>query len=240
MTYGTIFFIICLEEVDNRCGKLFYQTKRQQTMNDTDKTQKIRFKLANGEEFEAEGSLEFIESQRSYFLELIKKKPPHNTPAPRPLPPPREDSSVSGTLTPRLYATAPGTYADGPSRNPVAPIPYTETALPPNRLWEQLLKQEGDTLFLRRKLRLNASEAALLILGGAKTLLNTEECRALWLSKAIALSGFQIPRLDRQLAPAMKLGYILCIGSKRSRAYTLTPAGFAHAFMLAQKKAGLP
>lgn len=36
--------------------------------------QKIRFKFPNGEEFEAEGSLEFIESQRNYFFALLEKK----------------------------------------------------------------------------------------------------------------------------------------------------------------------
>lgn len=36
--------------------------------------QKIRFKFPNGEEFEAEGSLEFIESQRNYFFALMEKK----------------------------------------------------------------------------------------------------------------------------------------------------------------------
>ena len=198
-----------------------------------DKTQKIRLKFANGEEFEAEGSPEFIEKQRDYFLALVNKRKP-NTPALTP----REDASVSGTLTPRLYATAPGTYAhtptpvQAPKPAPAAPPPFSN-----NRLWEQLLKQEGDIVFLRRKLRLSAQDAALLILGGAKALLNQGEYRALLLAKAVALSGFHIPRLDRQLAPAIKLGYILCIGSKRSRSYALTPAGFAHAFMLAQKKA---
>ena len=70
-----------------------------------------------------------------------------------------------------------------------------------------------------------------------KILQKKEEYRALLLAKGISLSGFQIPRLDRQLAPAIKLGYVLCTGSKRNRSYSLTPAGFAHAFMLAQKKA---
>ena len=37
-------------------------------------SQKIRFKFPNGEEFEAEGSLEFIESQRNYFFALLEKK----------------------------------------------------------------------------------------------------------------------------------------------------------------------
>ena len=39
--------------------------------NPTEPTLKIRFRLPKGEEFEAEGPREFIESQRNYFLQLI-------------------------------------------------------------------------------------------------------------------------------------------------------------------------
>ena len=41
--------------------------------NSTDTTLKMRFRLPNGEEFEAEGPREFIETQRNYFLTLIGK-----------------------------------------------------------------------------------------------------------------------------------------------------------------------
>lgn len=43
--------------------------------NFTDTTLKMRFRLPNGEEFEAEGPREFIESQRNYFLTLIGQVP---------------------------------------------------------------------------------------------------------------------------------------------------------------------
>ena len=194
-------------------------------IDEHNKTQKIRFKFANGEEFEAEGNPEFIESQRDYFLALVNKRKPNTLT-------PREDASVSGTLAPRLYATAPGTYTHTPTPTQAPEPPFSNS-----RLWEQLLKQEGDKVVLRRKFRLSPHEASMLILGGAKILLNKTAYSALALSQAVELSGFQISRLDRQLAPAVKLGYIVSEGSKRSRTYALTPAGFAHAFMLAQKKA---
>ena len=198
-------------------------------------SQKIRFRFANGEEFEAEGTLDFVEKQRDYFLTLIKKKPLATAALTN-----REDTSVSGPLTPHLYATAPSTYARGSAREittPTPEIPNTEAAFSGPRVWEVLLKQEGDLLFLRRKFRLSSDEGILLVLGGARALLNKAACSALFLAKAIERSGFQIARLDRQLAPAIKLGYIRCEGAKRSRTYALTPAGFAHAFMLAKKKA---
>ncbi len=44
--------------------------------NSTEPTLKIRFRLPKGEEFEAEGPREFIESQRNYFLQLISNAQP--------------------------------------------------------------------------------------------------------------------------------------------------------------------
>ena len=204
-------------------------------MDNTNKTQKIRFKFSNGEEFEAEGTLDFIEKQRDYFLELVKKKPIRSFSAPL-----REDSSVSGPLTPHLYATAPGTYAD--DKHSITSTPKTASSalskmpFSGTRLWEEILTQEGDLLYLRRKLRLSADEAALIILAGGKEILAQEACSALRLARSLEKSGFETGRLDRLLAPATKLGFIESRGSRRSRAYTLTPSGLAHAFVLAEKR----
>ena len=223
-------------------------------MNETDKTQKIRFKFANGEEFEAEGSLDFVEKQRDYFLALVKKKPLSAPAAAVPFKPttaPRvishEDVSVSGTLTPRLYATAPGSYASDPYASDSQKIdkkapfstttPVEQPTFSGSRLWEQLLAREGENLYLRRKFHLSADDAALILLAGGKELLGKDGCSALWLSRALAKSGFDTGRLDRLLATALKLNFLLCQGAKRSRLYMLTPAGLAHAFVLAEKRA---
>ena len=213
-------------------------------MNDTTKTQKLRFKLTGGEEFEAEGSLEFIERQRDYFLSFIRKNPlpqqpsqtrnklPHQPPAGTFLP--REDSSVPGTLYPGLAAS----IQEGEEIAPQLPPSAAQAAFPGKRLWEQLLTTAGeDTLYLRRKLHLTVPDAALLLLAGGKELLEKPHTSALWLSRSLEKSGFELTRLDRVLAPSIKQGYILCQGSKRSRLYSLTPTGFAHAFVLAGKKA---
>lgn len=215
-------------------------------INDMEKNQKIRFKFANGEEFEAEGSPDFVEKQRDYFLALVKKEPlssfarPVADPSARTIP--QEDTSVSGTLTPRMYATAPGSYASEiQNPAPTTPFPTNTTddkpIFSPARVWEQLLTQEGDNLYLRRKFHLSADDAALILLAGGKELLQKDGCSALWLSRALAKSGFETGRLDRLLAPAQKLSFLLCQGAKRSRLYMLTPAGLAHAFVLAEKKA---
>ena len=61
---------------------------------------KVRFKLPNGEEFEAEGTPEFIETQRAYFLKLVGKLP----------------TGQDGTINP--YSTV--------AANPVHYIPQTQ------------------------------------------------------------------------------------------------------------------
>ena len=194
--------------------------------NENNPAQKIRLKFANGEEFEAEGNREFIESQRDYFLALVKKLPPTRH---QPGKPSAEDTAATGTLVPALYATSPA-----PKKAHTAP---QNPVFPNTRLWEQLLTQEGEQLALRRKFHLSADEAALILLAGGRELLNKEGGSALWLSRALEKSNFAVPRLDRLLAPAVKLGLIQSQGAKRSRLYMLTPAGLARAFVLAEKKA---
>ncbi|MBO7191742.1 MAG: hypothetical protein J6V32_06640 [Elusimicrobiaceae bacterium] len=201
----------------------------------TGETHKIRFKFANGEEFEAEGTLDFVEKQRDYFLALIKKQLPAAQNAYRVT----EDRTVIGHLSTLERVRANNTTQSKPAQQTENPS-WAPTQIPPvynSRLWEQLLKQEGESLFLRRKLHLAADQAALLILSGREALLGKAGASALWLSGALEKSGFTIPRLDRVLAPALSLGYLQCEGIKRSRLYKLTPAGQAHAFVLAQKKA---
>ena len=169
-------------------------------------SQKIRFKLPNGEEFEAEGSLEFIESQRNYFLALLasQRRAPQAVPNPDPVLPPN------------------------PKKEPQEP------AFKPH-LWEDLLRQEDDLLILRKKHKLTAVQAAFLIITGAKMLLGKDTYNALQLSRSLKLSGFETGRLDRLLKGEVSIGRLEAGGAKRSRAYKLTPQGMAHASVLAAK-----
>ena len=61
---------------DNPCGKLAKSKVYQQKMNSENNTLKIRLRLPNGEEFEAQGPREFIERERNYFLALIGQTKP--------------------------------------------------------------------------------------------------------------------------------------------------------------------
>ena len=228
---------------------------------DSEKILKIRIRFPGGEEFEAEGSREFIEQQRNYFLALIGKKmsgPASAIPALRkrttyPLtggPKPTasqtvpESSLFSPTSISQITANAPTPL---PPLSSVPPALRGETALQadmpladipqPVRLWEQLLKEEGDIVVLRRKMRLSAAEAASLLVAGARVLLKKPNYPALHLSQSMRKSGFDEGRLDRILAPEIRNGHLASDGSKRSRTYRLTNEGFAKAFVLAEKLA---
>lgn len=228
---------------------------------DSEKILKIRFRFPGGEEFEAEGSREFIEQQRNYFLALIGKK--MSVPASAiPAPPKRTTYPLTGGQKPTASQTVPASPLFSPTDIPqtatiaqtplpplssVPPALRGETALQadmpladipqPVRLWEQLLKEEGDIVVLRRKMRLNAAEAASLLVAGARVLLKKPNYPALHLSQSMRKSGFDEGRLDRILAPEIRNGHLASDGSKRSRTYRLTNEGFAKAFVLAEKLA---
>lgn len=229
---------------------------------DSEKILKIRFRFPGGEEFEAEGSREFIEQQRNYFLALIGKKmsvPAFAIPA---APRKRTTYPLTGGPKPIVSQTVPESPLFSPTAIPQtatnAPTPLPplssvppalcgETALQadmpladipqPVRLWEQLLKEEGDIVVLRRKMRLSAAEAASLLIAGARVLLKKPNYPALHLSQSMRKSGFDEGRLDRILAPEIRNGHLASAGSKRSRTYRLTNEGFAKAFVLAEKLA---
>lgn len=202
---------------------------------------KIRFRLPNGEEFEAEGPQDFIESQRADFLSLIGRGV-----VSKPRIVPTASTPVQPTAAPSVFSTIPAAVRAETSLKRSVSVDKTSPSSTENlpeissaaHLWERLLKKEGDLLILRRKFRLSAAEAALLILAGAQHLLKTDGYRAILLSKSLHESGFEAGRLDRLLADGIKESYISAQGSKRSRSYRLNPAGFARAFVLAEKRVG--
>lgn len=187
---------------------------------DTTNTLKIRVKFPGGAEFEAEGSQEFIEQQRTWFLSQLGKKDAAPTPA-RPVARP--------VIQPAPVPTP------APTTNTATPAPIRP--LPDKGLWERLLKTEGNLIYPRRKHRqLTPQTAALLLIAGAKTLLNaTNGYSALDLSKSLKLAGYEEGRLDRLLSAEMRDGTLKTAGSKRARTYILSDEGFARAFVLAEK-----
>ena len=209
------------------------------SVNENDKNFKIRFRFPNGEEFEAEGNRDFIEQQRNYFLSLIGKHQAARAISLEPA------AKRLGTLPPVAPNPALAAASARPNQAPSADLslPPAEraeaspaaNAFPALRLWERILKEDGDIVVLRKRMRLSAQEGALLLLAGARVLLKQPACTALNLSRALKKSGFDEGRLDRLLAPDIKNGHITSDGSKRSRMYLLTNEGFARSFVLAEK-----
>lgn len=182
----------------------------------TENNLKIRFRLPNGEEFEAEGSQSFIEQQRNYFLTLIGK-------------------GGSTSLVPTLSVEKQPAI----STPPAAHTPMT-TARPddlsPIRLWERILREEGNVVVFRKRHKLSIQESVILVLAGARVLLRKQPCSALEISRALKLSNINMNgRLDRLLAGEIQQGYLSSEGIKRSRVYSLTDKGMARAFILAEK-----
>ena len=228
--------------------------------DESEKNLKIRFRFPGGEEFEAEGSREFIEQQRNYFLALIGKgatAPVSAMPAPRKRPTyPLTNEARPAPIQPRPVPGTKSTQAFTEPRPPQSvPIPPLSAIPPamrssnmpqngenaeitaPVRLWEQLLKEDGAIVVLRRKMRLTAAEAASLLVAGARVLLKKPTYSALNLSQSMRKSGFDEGRLDRILTPEIRNGHLESEGAKRSRTYCLTNEGFAKAFVLAEKLA---
>lgn len=212
-----------------------------------DKIFKIRFRFPHGEEFEAEGNQDFIEQQRNFFLTLIGKR---STPVIIPAEPaaqrtgfihtPQPSPDPQVPLSKPLQQTTPYNITQQEKDLSLPPSvrgdhPPASNAFPALRLWEHILKEDGDIVVLRKKMHLSAAEGALLLIAGARVLLKQPTCSALNLSRALKKSGFDEGRLDRLLAPDIKNGHITSDGSKRSRTYRLTNEGFARSFVLAEK-----
>ena len=125
---------------------------------DSENKVKVRIKLRSGEEFEAEGSPEFIEKQRADFLNLIGKEGGKAPKArlPRPAAPElplegayaQEPSSFAAPAALRRHTAVP----QGPTPEPFADTPQAAPAAPDEnqRLWEEICKTEEDMVILRR------------------------------------------------------------------------------------------
>lgn len=195
-------------------------------MTEENKT-KIRIRFAGGEEFEAEGSPNFVEQQRNYFLSLIGKPAPSQTASMQapasPSAAPLQPYTAPQIAVPQIAAT--------PQRNPA-----DNMGISPTRVWERVIREDGTRVYLRQKFKISIQESILLLLAGARVLLKKPSYSALELSKSVQESGLVLPnRMDRLLAGELENGILVSEGAKRSRTYKLSDRGFAKAFSLAEK-----
>lgn len=194
---------------------------------------KLRFKLKTGEEFEAQGDLDFISTQKEAFLNLVKSP-----------------KSISNTITP-AYKTEK--QAEPQIRLPLKPsylrkqenwtnekiTPQNDILKTPSSdVWDKVAYSDGENIILRRKSKLIKPQiAALIILGANKTLNAQDTLSALTLAKSLKLSGYlkEGQRLDRLIEPEIREGFLSYEGSKRNRLYRISATGQAKAYTWAEK-----
>ncbi|MBP7796165.1 MAG: hypothetical protein KA059_05260 [Elusimicrobiales bacterium] len=76
---------------------------------------------------------------------------------------------------------------------------------------------------------LDTEMAIMIILLAYKILQNTDNTKAMFLSKSLKFSGYNPKRIDRTIAPMIKDGSIKAFGTKRNRSYMITEKGTAKA-----------
>ncbi|HEY1507255.1 MAG TPA: hypothetical protein VGF92_23335 [Stellaceae bacterium] len=168
-------------------------------------TSRIKIKI-NGAEFEAEGTPEDVKAQYEAFVELMKAAPSPSAP---PQPPPK--------------AATPPDSGNGASEQS-APRSVAADFL--NRIYDY--RKDGTvTLKVLPKGQNRDADALLLLLYGYKQYKDADNVFGAQLMKAAKLSGIQVERIDRALAPHSS--YLIRGGRKRSANYTLNNQGITAA-----------
>jgi len=177
---------------------------------------RIRLKLPDGSELEAEGDPDFVRSERERFLaskqpggaqEPIKQEMPASRPAP-------EEKQAPGA-------------AGGTAGSHYSP------------LWNTIIEPKGEGIQLRAKLDQDktGADACLVLLNAAQKILNVSKPTAAQIAKWLRASGYPIQRVDRAVSEALGRGDLLASGSRRARRYELTGPGRVKALHLANQLA---
>lgn len=176
---------------------------------------RLRLRLPDGSELEAEGAESFVERQRDDFLSR----------APAPAPDQR-----------RTQANQPQPE-EAPWPPPAQARPAAPTPAEPRIAWDAITELRGPSLLLRAKLPNPASEqdACLVLLACSHKILNNPKPTATQLAKWLRGSGYPVGRMDRALEGAVSAGQLLSSGSRRSRRYELTASGRLRALILADR-----
>lgn len=198
-------------------------------MSQENENLKLRFKLKTGEEFEAQGDLEFISAQKEAFLNLVKT--PKQQTAANTTYQPQIPAQQERSLLKPAYLRRQGTLSEQEESKQTIKTPSGE-------VWDKVAYSDGDNIIIRRKSKLIKPQiAALIILGSAKVLTAQDTLSALELAKSLKLSGYLKAgqRLDRLIEGEIKEGFLSYEGSKRNRLYRISAAGQAKAYTWAEK-----
>jgi hypothetical protein len=170
-----------------------------------DPVHRIKIRLPDGSELEAEGSPDFVERQRTDFLER---------------------RSLLATQTSEAAART-AAYDLSHAQAPAAPrISWETIAETHGRTLQLRSKITGKG---------QEKDACLALLACSEKLLGLAKPTAALLAKWLRASGYPIQRVDRLVQEAISQGEIIASGSRRARRYELTAPGRLKAFLLAEQ-----
>lgn len=181
---------------------------------------RLKIKLPSGSEFEAEGSRDFVLSERERFLE-------HSATEQDSIGSHKQTNTASSMHKPPEY---PPTAIEPLNLMPPKSI---EKA---GEVWQKIAIIKDNIVILKVKHpQIAAQEAALTIAGATRAICDIQPIPALTLSKSLRKSGYITGRLDRLLGHEIAAGRMMPVGTKRNRAYHLSDKGLARAYILAEK-----
>ncbi len=185
---------------------------------------RLRIRHPSGAEFEAEGDVDFILSEKREFVSNICQQQARTGqagPASEPAQKDRDAHEPGGKAAPAEGLQGPASQASQGQGL---------------EIWHKIAVFKQNILVLTIKSpEIAKSQAPLLIIAAAQNLGSLREYPAIRLSKSMKASGYLPERLDRLLIQSIKEGRITASGMKRNRSYRLTPRGLAEAFSLASK-----
>ena len=171
---------------------------------------KVRLRLPDGAEFEAEGSPEFVSGELKDFVAMQRRDKPGSRPTEAQKTPARAPQDAP------IHASDP---RPGALRVP----------------WDTLIETGAAGIRLRAKLGggKDDKDACLVLLAASQALLKENKPTAGRLARWLRASGYPIGRVDRVIAQAVEQGEVLASGSRRARRYELSGPGKAKAYLLA-------
>ncbi len=185
---------------------------------------RLKFKLPSGLEFEAEGSKDFVLSERDKFLEKEIA--------------PAQAKLADGTLPERTHTADKPAAIETPGTAGILDLMPPKSIEKAGDVWQKIAVIKNNITVLKTKHpQIAAQEAALIIAGVTRALCDIQPIPALTLSKSLRKSGYITGRLDRLLTHEISSGRMMPVGTKRNRAYHLSDKGLARAYILAEKLA---
>jgi hypothetical protein len=173
---------------------------------------KVKLRLPNGAEFEAEGAKETVDAQLTAFMKLMADMPMPTAELPKAIHP-----------ASAIFPSPSSPVGSAAAVPPELPSPLTDEIL------SRVFRRDRDSISLLAMPRGERSEGDTLIalLYAYQQLLNQPAVTGVTLSQAARQSGLSLSRLDRVMESQAQ--YIMAAGARRGRRYSLNNRGVRYA-----------